>query len=309
MVGFQTLRLFLAVADHGSFTRAAINLAMTQSTVSKQVQRLESELGTLLLYRNGRGVRLTEEGARFAEVARSIFNQLDSIKAELSDGAGSLKGWVTIGLPPSLSTSLSVALTLRFKETFPNANLRIVEALSGTLLELLEAGKLDTAILYHARVSPTMLVTPFYNEPLYLIESADAPGSADTPASIGELGNGPFVLSSASNGMRRVVEDAAAAANITMDIYAELDSLNALKRMAEIGPARCILPYGAVHREVQEGTLRARPFADPGLGALLVSATPLHRSVRRLTKALQQLLRDQLAASIADHAVTGTILR
>jgi len=308
MTGYDSLRLFLTVVNHGSFSRAAINLAMTQSTVSKQVQRLEQELGTLLFYRNGRGARLTEEGTRFAEVARSVFTQLDRIKTELNDEAPSLQGRVTLGLPPSLGASLSVPLTLRFKERFPNADLRIIDAFSGNLLEMLEIGKLDTAILYNARISSTMLVDPFFSQRLYLIESG-LTLPVGSPAHIGELGKGSFVLSSSNNGLRRAVDEAVAAEGIEIKIYAELDSLNGLIRMVETGKVRCILPFGAVHREVGEGRVRARPFSGPGLNALLVSAMPHDRPVRRLVKELQQLLRVQLAASIADNVVTGTALR
>ena len=61
---FESLKLFLAVAEHASFTRAAIELGMTQPTISKRIQQLETQLGSLLLYRHGRGVRLTEAGVR-----------------------------------------------------------------------------------------------------------------------------------------------------------------------------------------------------------------------------------------------------
>lgn len=85
----------------------------------------------------------------------------------------------------------------------------------------------------------------------------------------------------------------------------EIDSVTALKQMVEIGPERCILPYGAVYREVAEGKLRARPFTGRGLNALLVSATPLHRPVRQLTKELHKLLVDQIEISIAEGILTG----
>ena len=301
---FESLKLFLAVAEHASFTRAAIELGMTQPTISKRIQQLETQLGSLLLYRHGRGVRLTEAGVRLAEVARSVLFQLDSLRDELDAGTHAMGGWVTLGLPPSLGSSLSVPLAQRFKQQFPNAGLRVIEAFSGSLLELLEAGKLDIGVLYDARSAPTMLVSPLFCEHLYLIESA-ASGGAEGPAEIAELGVGPFVLSHSSNGLRRVIEAAAALSNIQIDVSLELDSLTALKRMVEIGPERCVLPYGAVYREVREGKLRARPFSGRGLNASLVCATPLHRSVRRLTRELQTLLMEQVRQGIADGMLTA----
>ena len=304
---FESLKLFLAVAEHGSFTRAAIELGMTQPTISKRVQQLETQLRNLLLYRHGRGVRLTEAGVRLADVARSVLLQLDSLEEELAGGSITLSGWVTLGLPPSLGSSLSVPLARRFKARFPSAGLRIIEAFSGSLLELLEAGKVDIGVLYDARIAPTILVDPLFSEQLYLIESGATDGSMEA-AELTELGVGPFVLSHSSNGLRRVIEAAASLSNLEIDVAVELDSLTALKSMAEIGPERCVLPYGAVYREVAEGKLRARPFAGRGLNASLVCATPLHRSVRRVTKELQALLVEQIKSSLAEGTLTGTAM-
>lgn len=307
MLDLETLKLFIAVAEHGSFTRAAIKLGMTQPTISKRIQQLEEEIGGPLLYRHGRGVNLTDVGARLAEVARSVLLQLDKVKVELDDRAQQLRGWVTIGLPPSFSSTLSLPLARRFQKCFPDAKLRIVEALSGSMLEQLEAGTLDLGVLYDARISPTMPVSPLLLEDLYLIESGLIPGS-DEPAEVTELTKGPFVLASSSNGLRRVIDSVAALASLEIDITFEIDSLTGLKRIVEHGPERCVLPYGAVHREVSEGKLRARPFVGRGLTALLVSAMPLHRPVPRLIRELKELLVDEVDISIKNKILSGTRL-
>ena len=304
MVDLETLTLFIAVAEHGSFTRAAIKLGMTQPTIGKRVQQLEKDLGSQLLYRHGRGVNLTAAGERLVEVARAVLLQLDKVKIELEDAEQQLRGWVTLGLPPSLGASLSVPLAREFQNRFPHAKLRVIEAFSGSLLELLEGGKIDLGVLYDARLSPTILVSPLLQESLYLIESGRDAGS-DAPADFAELAIGPFVLSNSSNGMRRVIDAAAALASITVDVAFELDSITALKRIVEVGPERCVLPYGAVHREVAEGKLRARPFVGRGLSAVLVSAMPLHRAAPRLAKKLQELLVEQVEACIANGMIAG----
>lgn len=304
MLDFETLSLFLEVAEHGSFTRAAIHLGITQPTISKRVQLLEEELGASLLYRHGRGVSLTDAGNRLVEVARSILLQLEEVKVELGDDTQQLRGWVTVGLPPSFGSSLSVPLARSFQRRFPEARLRVVEAFSGSLLELLEAGKVDLGVLYDARISPTLLVTPLLQEDLYLIEAADGEGG-DGPVELSELATGPFVLSNSSNGLRRVIDAAAALADLRMDVAFEVDSLTALKRIVETGPERCVLPYGAVHREVREGKLRARPFAGRGLTALLVSAMPLHRPVPRLAKELHDLLAQEVQTCIEAGMIAG----
>ena len=272
---FDSLALFLAVAEHGSFTRAAIQRGMTQPTISKRIQLLEVELGAALFYRHGRGVRPTDAGLRLAEVARSLFAQLSAVKEELADAGQQLRGSVTLGLPPSLGASLSVPLAWRFQQQFPLAKLRIIQAFSGSLLELLDVGKMDLAVLYDARLSPTMLVTPLLRETLYLIERVGDVGQ-DKPANIAELGRGPFVLSNSSNGLRRVIDAAASLANLQIDVSVEIDSLIVLKRMVALGRGTL---RSAIWRNLSrgaQGQARRAPFEGARAGrAARLRDTPL----------------------------------
>lgn len=302
----EALKLFNAVAENGSFTRASIRLGMTQPAIGRRVQRLEEELATTLLYRHGRGVSLTDAGRRLQAVTRDIIAQLEATRLELAADAVHPRGMVTVGLPPSLGSSLSVKLARSFAGAFPLARLQIVEAFSGTLLERLESGTVDIGVLYAARRSPTMLVEPLLREDLYLVEKVDI---APTAPAVGtdELGRGSFVLPTPSNGLRRVVDAAASQAGVMIDISFEIDSLAALKQVAESGPERCILPYGAIFREVAAGRLIARPFSAPGLKALLVSATPLHRPITRLARQTRDLLFGEVARAVSDGILVGDV--
>ena len=303
----EELRIFLTVVELGSFTKASIRLGSTQSGISRRVQRLEEELKTRLLYRNGRGVTLTEAGIRVKAMSEDVFQLIDETREELSAAGKSLRGAITLGLPPSLGASLSMPLARRFQEAHPEVRLRIVEAFSGTLLEWLEGAQVDLAVLYDARRSPTILTRPLLVETLYLIERAtgQARGSYATEA---DLAEGPFAMSTSANGLRRVVDAAAARAGVEMKITIEMDSLAALKQVVEVGPERCILPMGAVYREVQAGLLQARQFAGDNLKALLVTATPLHRPVTSLMEAADKLLFEQLQEGLTQGLIAGELL-
>jgi LysR family nitrogen assimilation transcriptional regulator len=300
----DALKVLLAVAEQESFTRAATKLGMRQSALSRQVQRLEQTFGTLLFYRNGRGAKLTEAGEKVQHVARDIFQSLERVREDLLSGADTFRGTVTLGLPPSLGASLSGGLVRRFRERFPHARLKIAVAFSGALLEWLEAGRVDVGVLYDARRSDTLISTPLLLEDLHLIEK---PIGAEIreDAQLSELGIGPFALSCSANGMRRIVDAAAASVNIRMSVTAELDSLDALKEMAETGPERCILPLGAVHRDVKAGHLSSRRFADPQMQALLVLTTPLHQPVTKLASAVIRLVEEEVGRCVGDGVLSG----
>ena len=297
-------RLFLAVVEHASFTRAATMSGMTQSALSRQVQRLERELDTRLFYRDGRGVKLTEAGEKLVVVARKIFESIEGLKDQLHEDNSRFRGTVTLGLPPSFGATISASLVRRFRAEYPEAHLRVVVAFSGALSEWLEAGRIDAATLYDVHRSATLLVTPLLREWLYLVSSPSTSAKSNT-ANLSELGNGSYVIPCSENGMRKIIDAAAARLNIQMKVAAEVDSLDATKEIVESGTERCILPLGAVHREVKAGRLLARRFESPKLEALLVLATPLHKPVSRLSARVLSLVEMEVGRCVTEGILSG----
>ena len=300
----EGLRLLLIVAEQESFTRAANKLGITQSALSRQVQRLEREFNTRLFYRNGRGAQLTEAGEKLQRAGREIFHTLDSLKEELSTDSSRLRGVVTLGLPPSLGATISASLVRRFRQIYPEAQIRVLVAFSGVLTEWLEAGRVDVGALYDVRRSATLLVTPLLLEPLYLVESVSGHNSSE-PAELSELGIGPFVISSSANGMRRIVDATTARLNIKMQITAEIDSLDGIKEMVQAGPERGVLPLGTFYRELKAGALVGRRFDDSQMNALLVLATPLNKPVTKLASAVLRLVEQEVGRCVADGILSG----
>ena len=258
----------------------------------------------MLLYRNGRGVRLTREGEKLVQVAKGVFDALNDVTVELRESRSKFQGNVTLGLPPSLGATISAAVVRRFQQSYPDGRLTVLVAFSGTLLEWLEAGRIDAGVLYDVHRSRSLLVTPLLREYLHLI-SAPRKGESVKPVQVSELGVGPYVVSSPANGMRRIVDAAAGRFKIKMNITAEIDSLDAIKEIVGAGPERCVLPLGAVHREVKAGSLMSRRFDDAHMQALLVLATPLHRPVTRLATAVLQLVEKEVTRCVEDDILSG----
>lgn len=300
----ETLRILLVVAEQRSVTRAATTLGIRQSAISRRIQRLERELSTLVFYRNGRGVCLTTAGEKLLRVGSEVLESLESVTEELLAERSSFQGVVTLGLPPSLGATISAGVVRRFQENYPEARIRIMVAFSGTLLEWLDDGRIDVGVLYDVHRSRTLLVTPLLRENLHLISAPMAVNGGDR-AELKELGVGPYVVPSSANGMRRIVDAAATRSKIKMHIAAEIDSLDAMKEMVETGPERCVLPLGAVHREVKAGRLVARQFADPRMQALLVLATPVNRPVTKLASAVLHLIEKEMDRCLDNEILSG----
>ena len=143
---WDRLRIFHAVAEAGSFTRAGEDLAMSQSSVSRQVGALESELGVPLFHRHARGLVLTEQGEILAETAQRVASQLSAVETNLMDTrerpSGPLRVTTTVGLGANwITPRLS-----EFVEAYPEIELELVLTDAELDLSMREA---DIAIRFH----------------------------------------------------------------------------------------------------------------------------------------------------------------
>src|SRR5579871_6974848 len=165
----KQLEYFRHVAELGSFTRAATFLSVVQPALSRQVRQLETELGQTLFERNGRGVVLTDAGSRLLEHTRGILTQVGRARQELEDQRNGDSGHFALGLPPSLGRSVTVPLVKAFAEQLPHVRLATVEGLSAYMLEWLNVGRVDCALVYNASLTPAVELQPLLDEQLFLI--------------------------------------------------------------------------------------------------------------------------------------------
>src|SRR6202521_236758 len=170
----KQLEYFRHVAELGSFTRAAAFLSVVQPALSRQVRQLESELGHTLLERTGRGVVPPDAVSRLLEHTRGILTQLGRARQELADQRNGDSGHFALGLPPSLGSSVTVPLVKAFALSLPNARLATVEGLSAYILEWLNVGRVDCALVYNATASNSVDLQPLLDDQLFLVAPAES---------------------------------------------------------------------------------------------------------------------------------------
>src|SRR6202046_1747540 len=144
---FHQLRYVCAIAETGSFSRAAERCQVAQPSLSQQVLKLEEELGTKLFDRLGRSIRLTEAGRTFMPRARTILEQMEAARTTAADQNTDLRGSVAIGVIPTVAPYLIPSYVARFVKKYPDAKLRIVEETTSVLVEGLRDLSIDLAIL------------------------------------------------------------------------------------------------------------------------------------------------------------------
>ncbi|MGC2028881.1 MAG: LysR family transcriptional regulator [Steroidobacteraceae bacterium] len=296
----KQLEYFRHVAELGSFTRAAAFLSVVQPALSRQVRQLESELGHTLFERNGRGVVLTDAGSRLLEHTRGILTQLGRARQELADQRNGDSGHFALGLPPSLGRCVTVPLVKAFGQRLPNARLATVEGLSSYIVEWLNVGRVDCALVYNALASPTVDLQPLMDEQLFLItpRSGTAPRSGTTPrrsrksVSLSDLAGYPLIIPSRPHAMRMSVETALASVGGKISVAHEIESIPAIIDLVRQGFGYAVLPLNAVKSTEWADQVLAKPILSPTLKTSLSIATSTRRPNSPLMRNAIDLVRD-----------------
>src|ERR671910_1604662 len=157
LLDIDQLRTFVAIADTGSFTRAAEIVHKTQSAVSMQMKRLEDRVGKAIFERDGRLSKLTDEGERLLDYARRIVRLNTECMASFNDNE--LIGRVRLGLPDDYADRYLPEILARFSRSNPKAEVTVMCEPTHNLIERIQHGDIDLAIITHVdRRGPSEIV-------------------------------------------------------------------------------------------------------------------------------------------------------
>jgi LysR family nitrogen assimilation transcriptional regulator len=301
----KQLEYFRHVAELGSFTRAATFLSVVQPVLSRQVRQLEVELGQTLFERNGRGVILTDAGSRLLEHTRGILTQVGRARQELDEQRNGDSGHLTLGLPPTLGRSMTVPLVKAFARQLPNARLATVEGLSAYILEWLNNGRVDCALVYNAPASPSVDLQPLLDEQLFFIAPLPLPAERKKSKSVplAELGNYPLIIPSRPHAMRMSVENALAAVGVTIKVAHEIECIPAIIDLVRQRHGYAVLPLNAVKSTPWAAEVLVKPVLAPTLKTSLSIATSAQRPKSPLLRKAMDVVRDIVRREIRSAEV------
>lgn len=293
----KQLTYFVRIAELGSLTNAATTLGVSQPVLSRQVRRLELELGKHLLYRHGRGVRLTDTGKRLLAHGKGILHQVALARQEIEGQQASPVGHVIVGLPPSLCKHVTVRLVAEFRKRFPQASIGIVEGMTVSMQEWLTLGRLDCALLYDPPPLTPLEYAQLWSEELCLVSRARG---AAMPASVRmkDLARYPLILPSRPNAVRNLIETEAAAQGIALDVALEIDAIASVIDLVARGYGHAILSRIAVESWGRHGGLRATPIVRPAITSRVVLATSRERPLTALAEATMALLHSDIVPGV-----------
>jgi LysR family nitrogen assimilation transcriptional regulator len=302
----RQLRYFIAIAETGSFSRAATRLRVAQPALSQHVLAMEAGLGIALLQRNPRGVVLTEAGQRLLERARDI----DASFAALDDhvrGTLTPAGDVRFGMPATINEQLGVSLIEAALAKFPNIRIRIAEAMSGFVLDWLREGVVDIALLYNVIDDKGLHLHHVLTEEIKLFGRPDMkrirPGESLTLGAAIRL---PLILPGPAHGLRQLIETAAKTTGKPIEPAIEIDSYRQIKQLAMRGIGFGMLPATAIRQEVIDGTFLSWRVKNPALMRRIYLGYPKARPLSAASRAISELSLSILTSLVSTGAWPAT---
>lgn len=283
-------RSFLAIAELGSLTRAAIYLDSNQSLLSRQINALERQCGCRLFTRTGRGVELSETGVRILEQVRDLLNSAQQLEADIRSNLQKPAGRVTVGLLPSISAALVGRLFSHMREHYPSVQLKILEGSSGQVEEWMADARVDLAILYRYATLPEN-EQKLATVDSYLVGPVGDTLTAKGDIPVSALSGLPYILPSAPNGLRNALDAVARHDKLTVAPVIEADSLPLFKSLAEQERLYSVLPLHAVWTEIEEGRLQAAKITDLRLQRSITMAMSKSKGPARAVQVASAAIR------------------
>ncbi len=256
------LEAFEAIVAHGSFTRAAESLHLTQPAVTRQIASLEAELKTPLFDRLGRAVQMTSAGHALHDYAARIVRLAREARQAVADVGTGETGRIEVGASSTLATYVLPTLLQKFRQTHARVEIAVQTGASAQILERIRAGETDvgmvTGDIHDALLNVTYLAnyeTCVVVPPGHALAGREAVRARD-------LAGYPLILMETGTNLRTYVDKLLSAAGVAEQVALELDNVEAIKRMIEAELGISMLPVVSVRAEVADRRLVALRLLD-----------------------------------------------
>lgn len=254
------LRIFVAVCDYKTITKASEALYIAQPSVSLAISELEEYYGVRLFDRISRKLYLTKVGEQVLGYARHITSLFDQMEKSVKNAEAS--GAIRVGASVTIGTCLLPVFAKKFEETIAHLSLSATVENSNILEKMVLANQLDLALVEGVPCSDQLIVSPFLDDELVAVCSADNPLGQSEEVSAEELSRKPLILREVGSGTRQLFENAMMLHNLSIKPHWECISTQAIVNAVMMDIGVSVLPERLVSKEIKEGKLLKIPVKD-----------------------------------------------
>ena len=255
------LKAFMAVAEQGSFSRAADQLFLTQPAVSKRIIKLEQQLKTRLFDRIGRNVYLTVAGQHLLPKAKAILEAMADTVDELTNLSGRVGGQLRIATSHHISLHRLPKPLSKFIALYPQVELDIQFAESEVIYEGLLQGRWQLGIITLNPEPDTQIQQQaIWQDKMQFVAAPEHPLTQQYSIELSQLSSFPALLSKTNTFTRSIVEQDFAAQNLALNVAMSTNNLDTIRMMVSIGMGWSILPHTLINSQIKVIDALSKPI-------------------------------------------------
>lgn len=283
----QHLQVFIVVVEKGNFSRAAEELHMTQPAVSQYIQALERSIGTRLLERSNKYVRLNRAGEIVYHHAKEIVGVYTRMENLLDDLMNRASGSLTIGASYTFGEYVLPHILADLHKKYPLIQPSITIHNTKEIAELVLSHQLDVGIVEGEYKHEALQIEPFAEDHMSVVVSADHPLAQHEQVAMSDLSNETWIIREIGSGTREAADKWLSENEVQPLNKMEFGSIQIIKESVEAGLGITLLSQLAIRKELQLGTLKI----VKGVPALIRQFSILMQKTPFRTKALDILLK------------------
>ncbi|MBP2167776.1 DNA-binding transcriptional LysR family regulator [Erwinia toletana] len=289
----RQLRVFVAVAQHGSFSQAGQSIGLSQSAVSHSIKELEAEMGIRLLDRTTREVMLTEAGQQLASRVERLLEELNTTLLEVRSYGQQRSGTVRVAASQTISAHLMPQCLAASQQAYPDIKVMLRDRPQQWVLQSVRNAEVDFGIVIGPLQSPDFQCEPILAEPFLLLCRRDDPLASAPEIGWGMLNGRTMVLQDYASGSRLLIDEALRDQQVEAEIVQEIGHPATLFPMVEAGIGISILP--ALALPLPEGRPLMVRRILPEINRTLMLIRRKNRSLSPAAEAIWQEVRQQAA--------------
>lgn len=290
----QQILTFVAVYQERSFTAAAERIHATQSGLSMQIKELEERIGVKLFERSPKGVEPTAAGQKLYARALEVVRQVEGLREEMRSIRGQVTGTVKVGLMPTFTRSAIAPVIDRFVRQWPFVELKVYEAYSAVLTDMVAREQLDFAIVPPTAETDGVRSEHVVRDRELLVTSVNTPTRHLEPVSLRELDPLKLILPDAGNARRRKLDRYLGSLDVQIAARIEMDAMMATLSLIESSDWCAILPATLCHQDIDGLKRKLHPLKEPELTVDYVLITPATSMMPEAARAFADDLVSQI---------------
>ncbi len=284
----SALQAFLAVAEAGSFSRAAERIYLTQPAISKRIAALEREIGARLFDRIGRGIHLTPAGAALLSRARALLKELEDVRRGIANLSGHISGELALATSHHIGLHRLPGPLKRFHETYTEVRLNLHFMDSEKACRAVAKGDLELAVVTLPPTAEAPLrIEKIWDDPLDIVVSREHPLASVSPVKPAMLLDYPAILPGTGTYTREIILNAFGPLRDRIQIGMATNYLEVLKMLAAIG-----LGWSALPRTMIDEGLKVVQIKKMEIRRELGIVTHEKRTLSNAGQALIGIIRD-----------------